>query len=42
MPYPTPKPGSLPLERTELSMPFLIIGRDYAAPIYYPFKSKKK
>ena len=42
LPYPTPKPGPLPPERTELAMPFQTIGTDYAGPIYYRTKSKKE
>ena len=41
LPYPTPKPGPLPLGRTELSMPFLIVDIDYAARLCYCTKSKK-
>ena len=39
--YPTPKPESLPLGRTELSMPFLIVDTDYAGRLCYCTKSKK-
>ena len=41
LPYPTPNPGPIPLERTESFMSFQIIGSDYAGPIYYRIKSKK-
>ena len=41
LPYPTPNPGPIPLERTESFMSFQIIGSDYAGPIYYRTKSKK-
>ena len=35
MPYPSPKPGPLPKERTQECHPFEVIGEDYAGPIYY-------
>ena len=42
VPYPQPKPGPLPKDRSEAAMPFQIIGTDYAGPIYYRTKSKKE
>ena len=42
LPYPTPNPGSLPLERIELSMLFQIIGTDHAGLFCYRTKSKKE
>ena len=33
MPYPSPKPGPLPKERTQECHPFEVIGEDYAGPI---------
>ena len=35
MPYPSPKPGPLPKERTQECHPFEVIGENYARPIYY-------
>ena len=34
VPYPQPKPGLLPKNRSEPSMPFQVIGTDYVGPIY--------
>ena len=42
LPYPTPKPEPLRLERIELSMPFQIIGTDYDGLFCYRTKSKKE
>ena len=38
VPYPQPKPGPLPKDRSEAAMPFQVIGTDYAGPIYYSTK----
>ena len=42
VPYPQPKPGPLPKDRSEAAMPFQVTGTDYAGPIYYRTKSKKE
>ena len=42
VPYPQPKTGPLPKDRSEAAMPFQVIGADYAGPIYYRTKSKEE
>ena len=42
VPYPQPKPGPLPKDRSEAAIPFQVIGADFAGPIYYRTKSKKE
>lgn len=37
-----PPPGNLPVERTEGSLPFQVIGIDYAGPITYRVSKKKE
>ncbi|XP_028407828.1 uncharacterized protein LOC114530405 [Dendronephthya gigantea] len=38
----SPPPGNLPVERTEGSSPFQVIGVDYAGPIVYKFSKKRE
>ena len=42
VPYPQPKPGPLPKDRSEAAMPFEVIGTDYTGPIYYRTKLKRE
>ena len=36
--YPNPKPGFLPRYRAEPTLPFRILGGNYAGPLYYKSK----
>ena len=40
--YPNPKPGFLLRDRTEPTLPFEIVGTEYADPFYYNSKGKKE
>ena len=42
VPYPQPKPGPLPKDRSAAAIPFQVIGTDYAGLKYYHIKSKEK
>ena len=42
LPYPAVKPGPLPNDRTEQAIPFQVIGKNFAGPIYYRSKTKKE
>ena len=42
VPYPQPKPGLLPKEKSKAAIPSQAIGTGYAGPIYYQTKSKKE
>ena len=41
IPYPDPKPGLLPNDRTKENLPFKVIGTDYAGPIHCKVKTKQ-
>ena len=41
-PYPVPPPGSLPITRTQGSIPFQVVGVDFAGPIRYQQNPKKE
>ena len=40
MPFPSPKQGTWPKQKTKECHPFQVIGVDFAGPIYYRFKNK--
>ena len=40
--FPKPKPADLPVDRTEGSYPFQVIGVDFAGPIAYKASKKKQ
>ena len=42
LPYRVVKPGLLLNDRAKQAMPFQVIGTDFAGPIYYRTKTKKK
>ena len=42
IPYPDPEPGLLRKDRIKENLPFKMIGRDYASPIYCKVMTKKK